>query len=47
MRWEPRWSQSEGGPLATAAGASSVPKLKMPPRHCGGGPGGSKAKEAP
>ena len=32
----PRWSQSGGGPLASAAGASLVPKLKRPPRLSGG-----------
>ena len=47
MRWGPRWSQSEGGPLAHAVGASVVPKRRRPPRPRGGGLGGPKAKEAP
>ena len=47
MRWGPRWSQSEGGTLARATGASVVPKRRRPPRPCGGGLGGPKAKEAP
>ena len=36
MRWGLRWSQSEGGPLAHAVGASVVPKRRRPPRPCGG-----------
>ena len=47
MRWGPPWSQSEGGPLAHAVGASVVPKRRRPPRPCGGGLGDPKAKEAP
>ena len=47
MRRGPRWPQSEGRPLAHAAGASVVPKRERPPRPCGGGLGGPKAKEAP
>ena len=43
----PRWSQSGGGPLASAAGASVVPKRKRPPRLSGGSLGDPKAKEAP
>ena len=43
----PRWSQSEGGLLAHAAGASVVRKRNRPPRTCGGGLDGAKAKEAP
>ena len=46
MRWGPRWSQSEGRPLAHAVGASVVPKRRRPPRPCGGGLGGPKTKEA-
>ena len=46
MRRGPRWSPSERGPLAHAAGASVVPKRRRPPRPCGGGLGGPKAKEA-
>ena len=45
MRWGPPWSQSEGGRLAHAAGASVVPKRWGPPRPCGGGLGDPKAKE--
>ena len=44
MRWGPRWSQSEGGPLAHAVGASLVPKRRRLRRPCGGGLGGPKAK---
>ena len=47
QRRGPRWSQSEGGPLASAAGASMVPKRKRPPRLSGGGLDGPKAKKAP
>ena len=47
MRWGPRWSQSEEGPFAHAVGASVVRKRSRPPRPCGGGLGGPKAKEAP
>ena len=47
MRRGPRWSQSEGGTLAHAVGASVVPKRRRPPRPCGGGLGGPKANEAP
>ena len=47
QRRGPRWSQSKGGPLASAAGASMVPKPKRPPRLSGGGLDGPKAKEAP
>ena len=47
MRSGPRWSQSEGGPLTHAVGASVVPKRRRPPRPCGGGLGGPKTKEAP
>ena len=43
----PRWSQSEGGPLAHTAGASEFPKRKRPPRPCSGGLSGPGAKEAP
>ena len=46
MRPGPRWSQSEAGPHAREVGASVVPKQKRPPRPCGGGLGGPKAKEA-
>ena len=42
-----RWSQNGGGPHAYAPGASVVPKRRKPPRPCGEGPGGPKAKEAP
>ena len=47
QRRGPRWSRSEGGPLASAEGASVVPKRRRPPRLSGGGLGGPKAKEAP
>ena len=47
MRWGPRWSQSEGGTLAHAVGASVVPKRRRPPRPRGGGLGDPKAKETP
>ena len=47
QRRGPRWSQSGGGPLASAEGASMVPKRRRPPRLSGGGLGDSKAKEAP
>ena len=47
MRHGHWWSQSEGGPLAHAAGASVVPKPWRPPRPCGGGLAGPKEKEAP
>ena len=40
-------SESERGPLASAAGASEVPKRRRPPRLSGGGLGGPKAMEAP
>ena len=43
----PRWFESEIGPLAHAAGAPVVPKRRKPPRPCGGGFRGPKAKEAP
>ena len=43
----PQWSQSGGGPLVSAAGASVIPKRKRPHRLNGGGLGDSKAKEAP
>ena len=46
QRWGPRWSQSEGGPLASAEATSVVPKRRRPPRLSGGGLGGPKAKEA-
>ena len=47
MRRGSLWSQSEGGPLAHAAGASVFPKRRRPPRPCSGCLGGPKAKEAP
>ena len=47
QRRGPRWSQSERGPLASAAGTSMVPKSKEPPRLSGGGLGDPKAEEAP
>ena len=47
MRWGPWWSQSERGPLTHVAGVHVVPKRSRPPRPCGGGLGGPKAKEAP
>ena len=40
-------SQSERGTVASAAGASVIPKRKGPPRLIGGGLNGPKAKEAP
>ena len=42
-----RWSQSEGGQPAHAAGPLAVPKRKRPPRPCGRGLGGPKMREAP
>ena len=36
MRRGPRWSQSERGPHAHAAGASVIPKRRRPPRPCDG-----------
>ena len=47
QRRGPRWTQSGGGPLAPAAGASVVPKRRRPLRLSGGGLGGPKAEEAP
>ena len=47
QRRGPRWSQSDGGPLASAAGGSVVPKRWRPPRLSGGGLCDPKAKEAP
>ena len=47
QRRGPRWSESERGPLASAAGASVVPKRRRPPRLSGGGLGDPKAKKAP
>ena len=47
MRRGTRWFQSEGGPLAHAAGASVVPKWKRRPRPCSGGLGGPEVEEAP
>ena len=47
QRRGPRWSQCEGGPLASAEGASVVPKRRRPPRLSGGGLGSPKAMEAP
>ena len=47
QRRGPRWPQSPGGPLASAAGASMVSKRKRPPRLSGGGLDGPQAKEAP
>ena len=36
LRRGPRWSQSEGGPLAHVAGASVVPEGRRPPCPCTG-----------
>ena len=47
QRRGPRWSHSEEGPIASAAGASVVRKRKRPHRLSGGGLGDAKAKEAP
>ena len=47
QRRGPRWSQSEEGPLASAAGAPVIPKRKRPPHLNGGSLGDPKAKEAP
>ena len=47
MRRGPRWSLSEGGPLAHAAGAPVIPKRKKPPLPCSGGLGGPKVEEPP
>ena len=47
QRRGPRWSQSGGGPLALAEGASMVPKRRSLPHLSGGGLGGPEAKEAP
>ena len=38
MRWEPQWPQSEGDPVAHAAGASVVPKVKEAPSPMRRGP---------
>ena len=40
-------SESGGGPLASAEGASVITKRKRPPRLSGGGLVGPTAKEAP
>ena len=40
-------SESDRGPLASAEGASVVPKPRRPPRPSGGGLGGPEEKEAP
>ena len=37
QRRGPRWSQSGGGPLASAEGASVIPKRRRPPSLSGGG----------
>ena len=47
QRRGPQWSHSEGGPLASAAGAPVIPKRKRPHRLSGGDLGDPKAKEAP
>ena len=47
QRRGPRWSQSGGGPLAGAEGATMVPKRRRPPRLSGGGLGGPKAPRPP
>ena len=47
QRRGPRWSQSPGGPLASAAGASVVPKPKRPPRLSGGGLDGPQNERGP
>ena len=47
MRRRPRWSQSEGRPLAHAVGASVVPKRRRAPGPWGGGLSGPKTGEAP
>ena len=47
MRWGPRWSQSEGGPLAHALGASVVPKRRRPPRPCTWRPWWSQSEGGP
>ena len=47
MQRGPQCSQSEGGPLAHAAGAPLIPKRRRPPGPCGGGLSVPKAKEAP
>ena len=47
QRGGPRWSQSGGGPLVAAEGASVIRKRKRPPRLSGGCLGGPKSEEAP
>ena len=47
MRRGPRWSQSEGGPLARVARAPMVPIRRRPARPCGGAVVSPKAKQAP
>ena len=47
QRRGPRWSQSEGGPLASAAGASVVPKPKRPLASAAGASMVPKRKRPP
>ena len=45
MRWGPRFSNSEGGPLAHAVGASVIQSEGGPRAHAAGAPRVPKAKE--
>ena len=47
QRRGPRWSQSERGPLASAAGASMVPKPRRPHRLSGAGLNGAQSGGGP
>ena len=47
QRRGPRWSQSERGPFASAAGALVIPQRWRPPRLSGGGLGVRKRKRPP
>ena len=47
QRRGPRWSQSERGPFASAAGALVIPQRRRPPRLSGGGLGFRKQRRPP
>ena len=47
QRRGPRWSHSEGGPFASAEGASVIPRQRRPPRPSGGGLGDPKQNRPP